>query len=257
MTTNQVALGDTGLHVSRLCFGTGTQGWQGRSDQSALGLQGLSDLLQFAHSHGVTFWDTADQYGTHAHVAAAMQAVGRQTVTITTKTVARTAPEVEADVVRFLQELKTDYIDIVMLHCLTDANWPQDMRGPMDVLSRFKEQGVIRAVGCSCHDFGALQASAETEWTDVNLVRVNYEGTAMCAGPEQVVPVIERMVAAGKGVYGMKVVGGGSDLTQDPARAIQFVCQQTPVHALVMGMVTEAQVVENTGLVADAIAVPG
>lgn len=256
MTVDQVALGDTGLTVSRLCFGTGTQGWQGRSDQSALGLEGLSGLLRFAHDHGVSFWDTADQYGTHPHVAAALQEIGRHAVTITTKTVARTATEVEADVLRFLQELDTDYLDIVLLHCMTDGDWPQTMQGPMEVLSRFKAQGVIRAVGCSCHDFDALRASADSDWTDVNLVRVNYAGTAMCAGPEKVVPLIERMVASGKGVYGMKVVGGGSELTGDPAKAIRYVCQQTPVHALVMGMVNQAQVLENTGLVADAVALP-
>ena len=250
---DQVDLGRTGLTVSRLCFGTGTQGWQGRSDQSALGMDGLVSLLHFAHDHGVTFWDTADQYGTHAHVAAALDEVGRQSVTITTKTVSRTAPEVEADVNRFLQELRTDYIDILMLHCLTDGNWPQTMQGPMEALIRLKDQGVVRAVGCSCHDFAALQASAETDWTDVNLVRINYAGDTMCAGPEQVLPVIDKMVAAGKGVYGMKVVGGGGDLTDDPEKAIRFVCGETPVHALVMGMVSEAQVIENTGLVRAAV----
>ena len=103
---DQVDLGLTGLKVSRLCFGTGTQGWQGRSDQSVLGVDGLARLLRFAFDHGVNFWDTADQYGTHKHVAAAIDAVGRQHVTITTKTVSRTATAVEADVYRFLQEAR-------------------------------------------------------------------------------------------------------------------------------------------------------
>ena len=250
---DEVALGETGLRVSRLCFGTGTQGWRGRSDQSDLGLDGLSQLLHFAHDLGVTFWDTADQYGTHAHVAKALTEVGRDKVTITTKTVSRTAAEIEADVTRFLRELHTDYIDILLLHCLTEADWPEKMQGPMDVLSRLKEQGVIRAVGCSCHDFGALQASAETDWTDVNLVRINYAGDTMCAGPELVRPEIDKMVTAGKGVYGMKVVGGGGDLTSDPEKAIRYVCNQTEIHALVMGMVNEEQVLENTGLVSDAV----
>jgi aryl-alcohol dehydrogenase-like predicted oxidoreductase len=251
-----VDLGRTGLRVSRLCFGTGTHGWNGRSDQSDLGTEGLPRLLRFAHEHGITFWDTADQYGTHSHVADAMADLGRDNVTIATKTVSRTADQVDADVQRFLRELRTDRIDILLLHCLTDAGWPQDHRGPMDVLSQWKEKGVIGAVGCSCHDIGALEASAESDWPDVNLVRINYDGAAMCAGPERVRPLIERMVADGKGVYGMKVVGGGGDLTQDPARAIRFVCQETAVHALVMGMVSEEQVIENAGLVADAAAVP-
>ena len=253
---DDVDLGRTGLRVSRLCFGTGTQGWQGRSDQSALGVDGLSRLLRFAHERGVRFWDTADQYGTHAHVAAALREVGRDRVTVATKTTSRSGPEIEADLERFLRELGTDYIDIVLLHCLTDAAWPTQLQEGMAVLDRAKERGWVRAVGCSCHDFGALEASADTDWTDVNLVRMNYAGKSMCAGPERVAPVIARMAAAGKGVYGMKVVGGGGELTGDPAKAIRFTCGIDGVHAIVMGMVNEAQVLENTGLVADLAALP-
>jgi len=156
----------------------------------------------------VTFWDTADQYGTHPHVALALSDLERESVTITTKTTTRDAQEVSGDVERFLRELNTDYLDIVLLHCLTDSEWPQKMAGVMDVLSDFKSRGIIRAVGCSCHDFGALQTASQTPWVDVNLVRLNHAGHSMCAQPGEVISVIERMVAAGMGVYGMKVVGG-------------------------------------------------
>jgi aryl-alcohol dehydrogenase-like predicted oxidoreductase len=254
MMIDKVPLGQTGLEVSPLCFGTGTHGWNGRSDQSDLGSDALPRLLRFAHDYGITFWDTADQYGTHAHVADAMAEIGRDRVTIATKSVSRTAADIEADVERYLRELRTDYIDILLLHCMSDANWPQKMRGPMERLDLFKEKGIVRAVGCSCHDLGALQASAEADWVDVNLVRINYAGQNMCAEPARVQAVIERMVAEGKGVYGMKVVGGGGDLTADPEKAIRFVCEHTPVHALVMGLVSEEQVIENSGLVAEAVA---
>lgn len=253
---DQVNLGQTGLTVSRLCFGTGTQGGGGRSQQSDLGLDGLSDLLRFGYDHGITFWDGADQYGTHAHIAEALQSVDRDTVTITTKTTSRRAADIDADVERYLRELKTEHIDILLLHCLTDGDWPTTQTEAMDCLSAWKEKGVVGAVGCSCHDIDALEASADSDWTDVNLVRVNYDGTAMCAGPQRVVPIIERMVAAGKGVYGMKVVGGGGDLTHDPAKAVRFVCEQTPVHALVMGMTSKEQVIENAGLVSEYSAIP-
>ena len=117
-----VDLGLTGISTSRLCFGTGTTGWKHRSNQGDLGIERLAYLLRFAHEHGVSFWDTADMYGTHPHVAAALREVGRETVTVTTKTVSRTAGEVRADVERFLGELGTDYLDIVLLHCITDPD---------------------------------------------------------------------------------------------------------------------------------------
>ena len=240
-----VDLGLTGISTSRLCFGTGTTGWKHRSNQGDLGIERLAYLLRFAHEHGVSFWDTADMYGTHPHVAAALREVGRETVTVTTKTVSRTADEVRADVERFLGELGTDYLDIVLLHCITDPEWPETMQGPMDVLSDFQSQGLIRAVGCSCHDFEALQAAAASDWVEVNLVRINPEGHAMCAGPEQVIPVIESMDAKGQGVYGMKVMGGGSELTARPAAAIEFVMGLPAVHAFTIGMMDEGEILAN------------
>lgn len=246
-----VGLGLTGLRVSPLCYGTGTQGWNQRSNQGDLGHPRLAYLLRFAHDHGITFWDTADQYGTHAHVARALSELDRELVTITTKTTSRDANEVRADIERFLLELKTDYIDILLLHCLTESEWPKRMSAAMEVLSDLKSRGVIRALGCSCHDFGALQTAARTPWVDVNLVRLNHAGHSMCAQPAEVIPVIERMVAAGTGVYGMKVVGGGSELTDDPERAVRYVLTQSQVHAIVMGMMNEDEIVQNCGLVSE------
>ncbi len=250
-----VQLGATGLSVSQLCFGTGTTGGGGRSQQSDLGLEGLSSLLLYAHERGITFWDAADGYGTHEHLARALRQVDRGSVTLTTKTTSRTAEMVAADVERFLGELKTDYIDIVLLHCLTRADWTDTASHAMDALSRCKERGLIRAVGTSCHDLGALTVSASSDWPDVNLVRINYAGEAMCGPPERVRELIEQMVISGKGVYGMKVVGGGGELTKDPARAIQYVVEQTGVHALVMGMTSRAQIDENAGLVSQSVGV--
>ena len=250
---DQVALGLTGLQVSRLSFGTGTYGWNHKSKQGDLGIDGLAHLLRFAHERGVTFWDGADMYGTHAHMARALEEVERSSVTLTTKTVSRDSDGVRQDVERFLQELKTDYLDIVLLHCMTDPEWPEKMAGPMDVLSQYKDRGVIRAVGCSNHDFGAFKTAAVTDWVDVVLARINYAGDRMDASPEEVVPVIDQMAAAGKGVYGMKVVGGGTDLTKDPRQAIRFVLEQESVHAMVIGMLSEAEVEENIGLIGELV----
>ena len=246
-----VELGLTGLTVSPLCYGTGTNGQGGSSEQSKLGIDRLSYLLQYAHERGVTFWDTADGYGTHPHFAAALRQVGRENAVITSKTVARDADKTRSDLDRFLSELDTDYIDIVLLHCMTRADWPETMQGPMDVLSAYKEQGKIRAVGVSNHDFGAFCATAECDWVDVVLARINYAGHAMDDTPDKVAPIIEKMAQSGKGVYGMKVVGGGSDLTSDPGRAIRYTMGVPGVDSIVMGMSNETQIDENLGFVAE------
>lgn len=246
-----VALGKTGLNVSRLSIGTGSNGWNGRSNQTDLGFDALRDLLLFAHDKGVTFWDSADQYGSHPHVKAALKAVPRQSVTITTKTVSRTAETVEADVKRFLTEIDSDYVDIVLLHCLTQADWPQRYPDAMEALARCKEQGLIRAHGVSCHDYGAFQTSAMTEWVDIVLARINYAGVSMDASPADVIRTMEQMAFAGKGIYGMKVLGQGK-LAETPVgqrEAIEFVMGLPCVHAMTIGMVSETEVEANVALV--------
>jgi aryl-alcohol dehydrogenase-like predicted oxidoreductase len=47
----------------------------GRSDPTALGVEGLANLLQQAYDRGVIFWDAADGYGSHPHAARAMQSL--------------------------------------------------------------------------------------------------------------------------------------------------------------------------------------
>ena len=91
--------------------------------------------MQYGHERGITFWDTADQYGTHPHIGEALRRLAREEVAITSKTVARDAVTVKADVERFLIELNTDYVEIVVLYCITDARWLESMHRPMDALS--------------------------------------------------------------------------------------------------------------------------
>src|SRR5947199_10850499 len=110
------------IEVSRLAQGSGTNGVGGSSNQTRkLGVQGLADLFNAAYEQGVTFWDCADQYGTHPHVKLALKKVAREKVTILTKTRASTEKEMRADIDRFRRELGSDYLDILLLHCMTAA----------------------------------------------------------------------------------------------------------------------------------------
>ena len=147
-----VAIGKTGIKTSRLAMGTGTVGSGHHSHQTALGVDGLSALLLNGYEHGLRFFDAADSYGSHPHVAEALKHVPRDKVTVLTKTWARDPATARADLGRFRKELGTDGIDICLMHCLTEADWTERYRGVMDVFSEAKEKGVIRAHGCSCHN---------------------------------------------------------------------------------------------------------
>src|SRR5450631_4346133 len=207
--SDTVSLGSTGIKTSRLAMGTGTVGSGHHSNQTALGVKGLSDLLLNGHDQGLRFFDSADTYGSHPHVAEALKHVQRDKVTVLTKTFSRDAAGVRADLDRFRRELGTDYLDICLIHYVRIGDWTTQYRGVMDVLSEAKEKGIIRAHGVSCHTIEALRAAAASPWVDIDLVRLNPIGSHMDADPETVISVIKEMRAQGKGIVGMKILGQG------------------------------------------------
>jgi aryl-alcohol dehydrogenase-like predicted oxidoreductase len=208
--SDTVTLGATGIKTSRLAMGTGTVGSGHHSHQTALGIQGLSDLLLNGYDHGLRFFDSADSYGSHPHVAEALKHVQRDKVTLLTKSWARDADGMRADLDRFRKELRTDYLDVCLMHCVTEADWTERFRGAMDVLSEAKQKGIIRAHGCSCHTIEALRAAAKSPWVEIDLARINPVGAYMDADPATVVSVLKEMKAAGKAVVGMKILGQGT-----------------------------------------------
>jgi 1-deoxyxylulose-5-phosphate synthase len=208
--TDTVILGSTGIKTSRLAMGTGTVGAGHHSRQTALGVNGLSDLLLHGYDHGLRFFDSADSYGSHPHVAEALKHVPRDKVTVLTKSWARDAGGMRADLDRFRRELGTDYLDVCLMHCLSEADWTERYRDVMDVLSEAKQKGVIRAHGCSCHTIEALRAAAHSPWVEIDLARINPIGAYMDADPTTVVGVLKEMKGAGKAVVGMKILGQGT-----------------------------------------------
>ena len=183
-----IELGGTGIKMSRLGQGTGVHGGERQSDQTRMGFEKLVDLMNHAYDRGIRFFDLADLYGTHVYFREALKSMKREELAILTKVWWRyDGPEdrtsgaerrqmAKTTLERFRHELDTDYIDIVLLHCLTRADWDKNMQPYMDVLSEEKSAKRIRAVGCSCHDFRAMQTAAVSPWVDVILARINMQG---------------------------------------------------------------------------------
>ena len=232
--SDTVIIGNTGIKTSRLAMGTGTVGVGHHSHQTALGVDGLSRLLLNGHDNGLRFFDAADSYGSHPHVAEALKHLSRDKVTLLTKSWARDADGMRADLDRFRKELGTDYLDIVLMHCLTEADWTTQFRGAMDVLEEAKQKGMIRAHGCSCHSIEALRAAAKSPWVEVDLVRINPIGSHMDADPATVVSVMKEMKAAGKGLVGMKILGQG-DMRNRQDEAIKYALSLGLLDAFTIG----------------------
>lgn len=232
---DEVVLGNTGIRTSRLAMGTGTIGYGGASNQTRLGSSPVTRLLLDGyHENGLRFYDTADSYGSHPYVAAAIKQLPRDKVVVMTKTDTRDAAGVRADLDRFRRELGVDYIDIVLIHCVTESDWTTRFRGVMDVLSEAKQKGVIRAHGVSCHSIGALRAAATSPWVEVDLVRLNPVGAHMDADPETVLGVIRQMRSSGKGIVGMKILGQGA-MRDRPSEAVHYALASGVLDAFTIG----------------------
>ncbi|MFZ0732652.1 MAG: aldo/keto reductase [Candidatus Sulfotelmatobacter sp.] len=232
--SDTVTLGHTGIKTSRLAMGTGTVGSGHHSHQTALGIKGLSDLLLNGYDHGLRFFDAADSYGSHPHVAEALKHVPRDKVTVLTKSWARDPAEMRSDLDRFRRELGTDYLDVCLMHCLTEADWTDRYKGVMDVLSEAKQKGIIRAHGCSCHSIEALRAAAKSPWVEVDFARVNPIGAYMDADPATVISVLKEMKAAGKAVVGMKILGQGT-LRNRQDEALKYALSNGVLDAFTIG----------------------
>ena len=233
--TDRVKLGPMGIEVSRLMMGSGTNGGGGSSNQTRkLGVQGLGDHFRMGFDNGVTVFDTADQYGTHPHVKTGMKGLPREKVTLLTKSNALTAKDMKADIDRFRRELNTDYLDILLMHKMEAADWPERMKPAMDVISEARAKGIVKTHGTSCHTLVALQAAAKCDWVQVDLARINPAQAAMDADPATVLGVLKEMKAAGKGVIGMKILGAGK-LRNKVDEALQFALAQDCIDCFTIG----------------------
>jgi aryl-alcohol dehydrogenase-like predicted oxidoreductase len=236
--SDTVVLGKTGIRTSRLAMGTGTNGVGSASNQTRSGE--LTRLLRTGYDRGLTFFDTADAYGSHPEVAEAVSHLPREKVVIMTKCDSRDPAQAKADLDRYRRELKTDYIDILLMHYVRVGNWTEQYKGVMDVFSEAKEKGIIRAHGVSCHTIEALRTAAASPWVDIDLVRLNPIGTPMDADPQTVIGVIKEMRAQGKGIVGMKILGAGAMRTRQD-EAIRFALGTGVLDAFTIGAESDAE----------------
>lgn len=221
-----VPLGKTGLKVSRVGIGTGMKGFNRQSNQTRLGKEKFQHLLRTAYERGIRLFDMADLYGSHPYLIPALEGIARDKFYISTKIwyrergLGKITDRPDADVVveRFLKELKTDYIDLVLMHCMTSNKWNTEKADQMDILAKLKKKGVIRAHGVSVHSLPALKIAAEEPWVDSVHTRINPYGNYMDDKPGKVIPVINKIHENGKGVVGMKIIGQGDFRDSDEKR---------------------------------------
>jgi len=245
-----VELGKTGLKVSRIALGTGTIGMNKSSNQTRLGIEKFTALVKHCYSCGVRFFDMADGYGSHPYICRALKSleIERKKVTLMTKmwTFPDGTPQAkDADktLQKYLQEIETNYIDILLMHCMVEGNWNENRKYYMEAFSKAKQSGLVKAVGVSCHNFDALRKAASDPWVDVILARINPFQTLMDGTPEEVNAVLGEAKSNGKGIIGMKIFGEGKHIKDDERqRSLEFAMKTANIHGITLGLESESQV---------------
>jgi len=248
------------VKTTRVGFGTGMRGWQRRSDIIRMGYPKAIELLRFAYDHGIRMFDCADLYGTHDVVAEALKDKPRDSYVLVSKIWVRPngIPEMERlepalMVKRFLQETRTNYLDVVQIHCMDNAKWTEEFASTMEGLAKLKKEGVVRAHGISSHGSAATELAAVTDWCDVVHVRMNSEGMNM-DGPQddaakrvaEGLRLAKKVHDAGKGVICMKVLGEGkmADKPDLRKKSTKFISQLDSVDAMIVGFSEKEHITE-------------
>ena len=258
-----VKLGKTGIQSSFLAQGTGFNGGGHASDHTRLGQEAFTQLIRRSMDNGVNFWDTADLYGSHQFVRNALQGIPRNKYVLLTKLWPRRedwlTPSGGAteEVNRFRKEYGVDMLDICLIHCMMNAQWPTEYERIREELSALKEKGAVRAVGVSCHDFGALKVAAENPWVDVILARINHMGGGryfMDGTAEEISAVLRKARANGKAVIGMKIFGAGRLVKPEEKDAsLKYVIGNDLVDAMTVGMLSREQIDDTVKRIETAV----
>lgn len=253
--TDWVPLGRSGVQVTRLAFGTGTMG--GRV-QRALGQDEFTRLVRYAYDHGIRFFETADAYtGMPRMLAAALKGLPRDSYRLMTKYrlwgSATGDPKTTID--RLRADLDTDYLDILLIHCVRNPRWPQDTKALQDAFSEAKARKIILAHGASVHGLLPLRTFPGHQWLDVALLRLNHTGAKMDTlqpgdtnakgDVQEVVSHAREIHAQGAGVLGMKLVGEGTFKKPEEREAsLKFVLGLGAVDAVTIGYKSTAEIDE-------------
>ena len=247
-----VPLGKTGIKVSRLAQGTGFNGYRRSSEHTRQGKDKFDRLMRHSLDAGVRFIDMADLYGSHPFVKDVVKGLPREKLVLLTKIWPRKEDWVtpsggaKEEIDRFRQELGVEMVDVCLIHCMLNDKWPTEFERIRDGLSELKQQGAVRAVGVSCHDFGALKVAAEHPWVDVIFARINHKGGedyACDAGVQEVSEVLKKARKNGKAIVGMKIFGAGKLVKPEEKDAsLAYVFRNDLVDAITIGMLKVEEV---------------
>jgi aryl-alcohol dehydrogenase-like predicted oxidoreductase len=227
-------LGNTGISVSRLCFGTLTLG----PLQANLPVHEGASLIRAAIERDINFLDTAELYGTYQYIRGAISGMNRSDVVIASRSYDYTYENMQKSVAFALESMNIDYLDLFLLHEQESALTLKGHTEAIRYLEDARGAGIIRAVGVSTHYVQCVKAAAFMPEIDVIHPLLNYSGIGIADGRvEDMLQAIELAHSQGKGIYSMKAIGGGA-LLRDVEGALRFAIAQPCVDSIAVGIKT-------------------
>jgi hypothetical protein len=250
--TDWVTLGNSGIKVTRLAFGTGTHG--GRV-QRELGQEQFTRLVRHAYDSGIRFFETAESYnGMPQMLATALKGIPRDSYKLMTKIRSRDVQNPQANIDQVRTALNSEYVDILLLHCVRTLGWPEEFKRLRDAFSEAKQKKMVLAHGASCHGLLPLRNFPGNDWLDVALLRVNHDGTRMDNLESEtkekgdlplVTSQIKKIHGQGTGVIGMKLMGEGAFNTPEQRdAALKYVMKLGTVDAVTIGYKAPSEIDE-------------
>ncbi len=250
--TDWVTLGKSKVKVTRLAFGTGS--FSGRV-QRDLGQEEFTRLVRHAYDHGIRFFETAESYhGMPEMLAVALKGIPRDSYRLMTKYSTPSSGDPAPKIDQFRRQLNTEYIDILLLHCLRPPTWSNDYESLQDGFSLAQDKKVILAHGASIHGLTALRTVPGNPWLQIAMIRMNHNGTRMdtpemrdvdaAGNVSEVVAHTKKVHAQGMGVISMKLCGEGRFSFEDRDAAMKFAMNLGCVDSVTLGFKNTAEIDE-------------
>lgn len=252
--TDLVTLGKSNVKVTRLALGTGSHSG---AVQRGLGQEQFTKLVRYAYDRGIRFFETAESYhGMPEMLATALKGVPRESYVLMTKYSTPASGDPTPKIDQFRKQLNTDYIDILLLHCLRTPTWSSDYRSLQDGFLEAKDKKAILSHGASVHGLPALRTFPGNDWLQIAMIRMNHDGTSMDTremrdvalkgNVNEVVEHTHKVHSEGMGVISMKLVGEGRfTRPEDREAAMRFAMNLGCVDAVTIGFADTAQIDET------------
>ena len=230
----KVFLGNTGIEVSQVGFGVLPIG----PSQLALPVEEGAKIIKYAFRHGINFIDTAQYYRAYPYISTALKDGEFNDIVICSKSLCDDYDGMMEAILEARKELNRDMIDIFLMHEVRSGQL-EERQGAWKALIDAKKEGLVRAIGLSTHHVDITMSAASIPELDVVFPLINYASLGIRKGDafaskEEMMEAIKACAKAGKGIFSMKVFGGGG-LTGHYQEALDYIFSQEEIDSVMIG----------------------